>query len=61
MGEQFADADATYAEYIEAQGEEERLYEEEQQREWQEWLDSDEGNDWDDHDMEWEDFDWEND
>jgi len=58
MGEQFAAA--AYAEYIEAQGEEERLYEEEQQREWQEWLDSDEGNDWDDHDMEWEDFDWEN-
>src|SRR5262245_7692993 len=56
-GEQLAEADSAYAEYFEAMEEEERLYEEEQEREWQEWLDSDENNDWDDHDTDWEGFD----
>jgi hypothetical protein len=61
MGDQLAEADETYAEYVEAQEEEERLYHEEQEQEWQERLDSDEDNDWDDHDMDWEEFDWDDD
>jgi len=51
-------AEAEYAEYEKRAKEERRLYRLEQKHAWRELLTSDQ-NDWDDHDLDWEAYDWE--
>jgi hypothetical protein len=55
--EELAETDAACVEYVEAGDEKYLRYDANQKQEWQKWLDSDEGSDWDDHGVYWNDWD----
>ncbi|MCI0665685.1 MAG: hypothetical protein L0220_31910 [Acidobacteria bacterium] len=56
-GDRVAEAYPAYTEFVQAGNEEFRVYEAEQECEWQELQDIDEDDDWDDYGVDWNDWD----